>query len=129
MRQLVLLRGAMGSGKSTWIREHNLEDFTLSPDSVRVMYGALSKRNEHGLYSANAKKDGPVWEAILKMLEYRMSSGMFTVIDATHGTERAINIYRELARKYRYRVYVVDFQVPLEDLIERVNKRNTSNLS
>lgn len=129
MRQLVLLRGAMGSGKSTWVKNNHLEDFTLSPDSVRVMYGALSKRNEQGLYSANAKKDGPVWEAILKMLEYRMSSGIFTVIDATHGTERAINIYRELSRKYRYRVYVVDFQVPLEDLIDRVNKRNTSNLS
>ena len=34
MRQLVLLRGAMGSGKSTWVKNNHLEDFTLSPDYI-----------------------------------------------------------------------------------------------
>lgn len=38
MRVLVLLRGAAGCGKSTWVKENGLEKFVLSPDSVREMY-------------------------------------------------------------------------------------------
>ena len=89
MRQLVLLRGGMGSGKSTWIKEHNLEDFTLSPDALRVKTGAFSKRDIYGNLGANVRKDGYVWQIIMSMLEQRMASGMFTIVDATHGTEKS----------------------------------------
>ena len=37
MRTLLLLRGAPGSGKSTWIRENNLEQYTLEVDSFRQL--------------------------------------------------------------------------------------------
>ena len=37
MRTLLLLRGAPGSGKSTWIRENNLEGYTLEADSFRQL--------------------------------------------------------------------------------------------
>jgi len=40
MRKLVILRGAMGSGKSTFIKEHNLENFTLSSDQIRLMFNS-----------------------------------------------------------------------------------------
>lgn len=35
MRTLLLLRGAPGSGKSTWIRENNLEQYALEADRFR----------------------------------------------------------------------------------------------
>ena len=38
MRNLFILRGAPGSGKSTWIKENNLEPYTLSTDALRLMY-------------------------------------------------------------------------------------------
>ena len=41
MRTLLLMRGAPGSGKSTWIKENNLEQYTLSPDTIRVMCSSL----------------------------------------------------------------------------------------
>lgn len=41
MRTLLLMRGAPGSGKSTWIRNHNLEQYTLSPDTLRTMCSSL----------------------------------------------------------------------------------------
>ena len=38
MRTIYILRGAPGSGKSTWIKENNLEQYTLSADNIRLMY-------------------------------------------------------------------------------------------
>lgn len=37
MRNLILMRGAPGCGKSTWIKEQGLEDYTLSPDNIRML--------------------------------------------------------------------------------------------
>lgn len=38
MRKLFILRGAMGSGKSTFIKDNKLEDYTLNADKIRLMY-------------------------------------------------------------------------------------------
>ena len=37
MRKLFILRGAMASGKSTFIKENNLDDYTLNPDKIRFI--------------------------------------------------------------------------------------------
>ena len=36
MQYLVLLRGAPASGKSTFIKEHKLEPYTLCADQIRM---------------------------------------------------------------------------------------------
>lgn len=38
MRTLVLLRGCPGTGKSTWIRDHQLNQYTLSADQLRLIH-------------------------------------------------------------------------------------------
>ena len=38
MRTIYILRGAPASGKSTWIENNHLEQYTLSADKIRVMY-------------------------------------------------------------------------------------------
>lgn len=119
MRHLVLTRGAMGAGKSSWIKENGLEQFTLSADSIRLLFQS-PVMTEQGTYTINAKNDKKVWDFLLKLLEERMSRGEFTVIDATHAKQSAISRYKELAKRYRYRVSVVDFSdVTLEDLLVR----------
>ncbi|HAR80004.1 MAG TPA: serine/threonine protein phosphatase, partial [Succinivibrionaceae bacterium] len=40
MRTLLMLRGAPGCGKSTFVREHQLEPYTISSDTVRLLYRA-----------------------------------------------------------------------------------------
>ena len=37
MRTLLLLRGAPGAGKSTWIKENNLENYVLETDKFRQL--------------------------------------------------------------------------------------------
>ncbi len=38
MRNLVLFRGCPGSGKSTFIENNNLKQYTLCPDELRLLY-------------------------------------------------------------------------------------------
>lgn len=40
MRTLLLLRGSPGCGKSTWIKEHDLSDYVLSADNIRLMFAS-----------------------------------------------------------------------------------------
>ena len=37
MGMLFILQGAPGCGKSTFISEHNLERYVVSPDAIRAM--------------------------------------------------------------------------------------------
>ena len=46
MRTLVLLRGSSGCGKSTFIKEHKLDDYTLSSDSFRLLYSSPILMND-----------------------------------------------------------------------------------
>lgn len=57
---------------------------------------------------------------LFQLLEERMKRGDFTIIDATHSQASAINRYKELCQKYRYRCAIVDFsKVPLDVLLRQ----------
>ena len=38
MRTIFLLRGTPASGKSTWVEQNKLQQYTLSADNIRLMY-------------------------------------------------------------------------------------------
>ena len=119
MRTIYILRGAPGSGKSTWIKENNLEQYTLSADNIRLMYQS-PVLNTSGNFVITQQNDGQVWKFLFKMLEDRMSRGEFVVVDATHYKSELLNRYKNLISNYRYREFVVDFNdVPLETILER----------
>lgn len=123
MQYLVLLRGAPASGKSTFIKEHHLEPYTLSADQIRTQVSS-PVLNTEGDFIISQKQDKYVWETLHTMLEKRMQDGCFTVIDATHYKTSLINQYKNLVKRYYYRVYIVDFtDVPYEELIRRNNER------
>lgn len=122
MKQLVLMRGVPGAGKSTFIKENGLEPYTISPDELRQMHTS-PVYNEQGMRVISQKHDNQVWDNLMEILEERMINGDFTVIDATHSTGKLIKKYETLARKYRYRTYVVTIEQDLDTLIERNNQR------
>lgn len=120
MRVLLLLRGAPGCGKSTWIDENGLKPFTISSDDIRILYSS-PRHDVNGRPYINQKADGVVWKTIFSILEGRMQNGEFTVIDATNSKTAEINRYKNLCDTYKYRMYCVDFT----DLpIDTVKKRN-----
>lgn len=120
MRNLVLLRGAPGCGKSTLIKEIlEVEQYTISPDNLRLLMQA-PVLTETGRMGISQRNDKQVWELLFQVLETRMKRGDFTIIDATHTKTSDFNRYRELCDKYRYRCYCVDLtDVPLETCLER----------
>lgn len=123
MKNLFLLRGLPGCGKSTWIKKNELEPYTLSSDKLREMFGGL-EYNLEGNLTISSKRDKLVWETLFNMLEARMQRGLTTIIDATNIKEASMNKYKALADKYFYRVYVVDFTgIPIEVCIERNKNR------
>lgn len=124
MRTLLLFRGAPGCGKSTYIKNYFLEQYTLSADEIRMQCSSPVQAT-NGSLAISQKQDKLVWETLFKMLEARMQNGCFTVIDATNSKTSEMNRYKALAKQYRYRIYVVD----MTDLpIAECKRRNASRL-
>lgn len=117
MRTLLLMRGAPASGKSQWIRDNNLEAYTLEADHFRMLLRSPSL-GESGWYISQ-EDNGPAWELLLDCLEKRMSNGDFVVLDATHTTSKSVNAYKELLNKYKYTVYYYEPDTSLEECLAR----------
>ena len=60
MRILLLLRGAPGCGKSTWVEENGLNGYTLSADSIRLLYQSPVMRAD-GTEGISPAEDEAVW--------------------------------------------------------------------
>lgn len=124
MRKLFILRGAMASGKSTFIKDNNLEDFTLNADKIRLLFNSPEMTTNYSemIPQFNNKK---VWNLLFQILEERMSKGELTLIDAMNIYAEDLSIYKKLAEKYRYRLYIIDFtNISYEELLKRNNQRD-----
>lgn len=122
MRTLLLFRGAPGCGKSTFIKNYCLEQFTLSADNIRMLYQS-PEQTVDGSIGISQKNDGIVWKTLFQILEHRMKNGDFTVIDATNSKTEEMRRYRTLAKEYRYRIYLIDMtDVPI-DVCKRQNRQ------
>ena len=138
MRVLALMRGIPASGKSTWIKNMGLSEYTLSADSLRLMASSpilLPKITPKADYTEstishisdsyitsgiNQQNDKQVWRLLFTLLEIRLKQGDFTIIDATHTSLKALRAYESLATTYRYRLIVIDFShIPLELALQR----------
>ena len=126
MRTLLILRGAPGCGKSTWVEQSGLLPYTLCPDTLRVMCSSRELQADGRFAVArNNNTEKQTWKILFDLLEYRLSRGELTVIDATASKTKDIQQYKDLAEQYRYRTYVVDFtDVPLETCLKQNKQRH-----
>ena len=123
MRKLIILRGAQGSGKSTFVKKNDLERFTLSADTIRLMLNSPELTIEYTemIPQFNNKK---TWNILYSLLEERMKKGEFTIVDAVHSKKDDLSVYKKLAEKYRYRLYILDFtKISKEEVYDRNKNR------
>lgn len=123
MRTLVIMRGVPGCGKSTWIREQGYEKYAVSSDAIRILYHHpyMDAEGNECVYDGSAKR---VWATVYDILEAKMKNGEFTIMDSTNTSAKEINKLRELAKKYRYRMFCVDFsKLPVIEAIKRNESR------
>lgn len=124
MNYLVVLRGAPGSGKSTWIKQNNFEDYTLCPDTLRLLYSAPVETPEGFRIAREKDLDDKVWKTLFDMLDTRMSRGGLTVIDAMCRNIKDIRNYARYCKKYNYTLILVDFStVSLDTCLRRNSNR------
>ena len=102
MKIMLVLRGLPGAGKSSWVKKNNLENYTISPDKIRLMYSSpITCTN--GDMGISQKNDKLVWGVVNEMLETRLQNGDFTILDATNTTASTIRQYYKRCKKYGYR--------------------------
>ena len=121
MKYLILLRGLPGSGKSTWVKDNHLEDYTISSDAIRLLFSApvVSSRQNYSQRVIPQKNDKQVWDLLHQLVENRIKNGQTTIVDATHLKANAINYYKNLCKNNKIRCVVIDFDVPVEEAIVR----------
>lgn len=107
MRSILILRGLPASGKSTWVAENNLENYTLSLDKIRLLISS-PELTIYGKTCIDKSSTIAAWKILNELLEKRMELGEFTVVDGT-ASRNEIRDYVKLAKKYKYRIYCVDF--------------------
>ena len=122
MRLLIVLRGIPGSGKSTFVKEEDLQGLVICPDDYRIRLGGIYT-DEYGKRKISNKYDKKVWKQVFEDIESRMLEGITTVVDATHTKESYFNDYNKLCEKYRYRMMIVEFNTNLEECKIRNNIR------
>ena len=120
MRDLILVRGAPGSGKSTWIAEHHLEPYTISSDVVRQLFSCPEDDPITGESHISQRNEQAVWEFIEDIVELRMKTGQFIVLDAQNIRPQR---WVKLAEKYRYRVWKHEMDTTQEECLARNAKR------
>lgn len=111
MRKLLLMLGAPASGKDYWVKQHNLEQYTITPDVLREQFatpkytitttGQVNK-------SISLSADYAVWQAVSSSVHEHLKHGEFTVVNATHLFKGAFATYNSDRKAYHYKVYVVD---------------------
>lgn len=124
MKKLLLLRGAPASGKSTFIKENNLEPYVISSDNLRLMVAGLSMDLD-GNMKTSQDLDRTVWKFLGEILDERMRYGATTVIDATHNSTKSFRKYKPLVDKYGYKAYCITFTAPINELMARNAARPT----
>lgn len=108
MRALYILRGASGSGKSTWIQKNGYEPLAISLDAIRLAEAGLEFDVE-GHPSISQRENDAVWKRAKELVEARMKQGLTTILVSTMIDLRNASRFRNLANDYRYRVYIVGF--------------------
>lgn len=121
MRDILLLRGIQGSGKSHFIEENDLLiPYTISSDSVRLLFQSPTINPKDNHFQITQKNDKRVWEFIGERVSEKMNRGEFIVIDAMNID---ISKWITLAKYYDYRVHVVEFVKKLEECLENNKDR------
>ena len=127
MNIITMLSGIMGTGKSTFIKENNLEEYTISTDDIRLILG----QPRHTVDSdGNVRKhmanidDKKVFEIFYETIESRMMRGEYIVLDAMNVSSKSQNYIKKLAKKHKYRVNLVDIQgnMRIEQILEQNKK-------
>ncbi|MDF7639392.1 AAA family ATPase [Lactobacillus sp. ESL0791] len=125
MRKIFLLRGAPGSGKSSFIIRHHLQPYAIMRDQIRLLLADLTVYYDEDtdyLHQVIPRHVSAQTEQIVdQLVEHKMAHGETVIVDGTHIAPESIEHFHPLAERYRYEVFVVDlmYRKTLNSLLNR----------
>lgn len=123
MKTFVILRGLPASGKSTFVKDSPLENYTVSSDKLRRLCGGMNL-DLTGKFKENQECNQAVFSVLGTILESRFKHGAFTIYDATNLKREYLTSLKKQAKSYGYRIFIVDFtDVSVETCIARDKRR------
>ena len=116
MNELLILRGIPASGKSTFAKkfiEKNKYWLIISRDSIRDMFGHYWLPERENL----------VKECEFSMIKLCLNNKWNVVVDDTNLNSKTFQELQDLANECNARVIVKDFEISLEEALERNRNR------
>lgn len=130
MRNILVLIGPPYSGKSTFVKDNNLEDYTISLDNLRVMFSGRTIDAGGNLIINDSRSQGKVIDTFNSILETRLNQGLFTVVDNTNLDNKSLIKIYNYSKSHGYNLYFKDFrEVSLDILLERKDGRLDSYIN
>lgn len=126
MRNLFVLRGAPGTGKSTFIRSHHWHHLSVGLDDVRALFSAdFTDLDGDPTFSISPHASRQIFTAYTHAVTTRLAQGATVFLDCTHPDFASFKDAAQRAEHYGYRVHVLDFQGDFtnEELIARDARR------
>lgn len=130
MRKIFLLRGAPGSGKSSFIVRHHLQPYAISHDQIRLLLADLTvyyQEEEDHLHQVIPRRVTTQMEEMVdRLVENKMARGETVIVDGTHIALGAIEHYQSWVDQYHYQLFVVDLMQ--RNTLASLLKRNQTRM-
>ncbi|WP_223848096.1 RNA ligase [Bifidobacterium tissieri] len=133
MAKLIILRGLPASGKSTWARRW-AEDPTntwphciISLDDIRVMIAGSPTNRDRMRDQYGGRFENMVVALGRRMVADALDAGWDVVADAQHANPTYAKELAQLAQRHGALWETKDFDVPLDELLQRNAARNAAD--
>lgn len=118
MTKLILTRGAPASGKTTYAKQW----VSMAPKRVRINRDDL-RFSMYGLYFGDPIDENAVTKVQHAMVVAALKAGNSVIVDDTNLNERFAKKLIALGHRHGAEVEVIDFEVPLKELLRRNEAR------